>query len=141
MPPISKRQILVVDDDPGIRESLGMLLASEGYDVATADDGISAVSQLNRTVPDLIVTDLEHATNVRHGVNVACTCPLPVDVDCRDEWRLPRGRCACRYHRRQFLSQRTGPQQSAGDNRELDRCEVRLAGMLNESRPRPALDS
>jgi len=41
MPPISKPQILVVDDDPGIRESLGMLLASEGYDVATADDGIA----------------------------------------------------------------------------------------------------
>ena len=58
MPPISKPQVLVVDDDPDIRESLGMLLASEGYDVATADDGITAVSQLTRTVPDLIITDL-----------------------------------------------------------------------------------
>ena len=35
-----------------------MDLASAGYDVATADDGVSAVSQLNRTVPDLIITDL-----------------------------------------------------------------------------------
>ena len=32
-------------------ESLGMLLASEGYDVATADDGISAVSQLKKLYP------------------------------------------------------------------------------------------
>ena len=58
MPSTSKPQILVVDDDAGIRESLGMLLESEGYDVATADDGISAVSQLNSTIPDLIITDL-----------------------------------------------------------------------------------
>ena len=58
MPNRSKAQILVVDDDPGVRESLEMLLMSAGYDVATANDGISAVSYLSRTVPDLIVTDL-----------------------------------------------------------------------------------
>jgi CheY-like chemotaxis protein len=34
----SKPQILVVDDDPSIRESLGMLLISEGYDVAMAPE-------------------------------------------------------------------------------------------------------
>jgi|HubBroStandDraft_4_1064222.scaffolds.fasta_scaffold01517_13 CheY-like chemotaxis protein len=54
----SKAQILVVDDDPTIRTSLGILLLSEGYDVAMADDGVSAVSHLNTSVPDLIVTDL-----------------------------------------------------------------------------------
>jgi CheY-like chemotaxis protein len=35
-----------------------MLLMFAGYDVAMADNGISAVSELNRHVPDLIVTDL-----------------------------------------------------------------------------------
>lgn len=54
----SKAQILVVDDDPSIRESLGLLLMLAGYDVATADDGINAVSHLSRAIPDLIVTDL-----------------------------------------------------------------------------------
>jgi len=58
MPNGSKPQILVVDDDPCIRETLGMLLMSVGYDVAEAENGVSAVSQLSRTVPDLIVTDL-----------------------------------------------------------------------------------
>ena len=58
MPNGSKAQILVVDDEPSIRENLGMLLMSVGYDVAIAENGVSAVSQLNRTVPDLIVTDL-----------------------------------------------------------------------------------
>jgi CheY-like chemotaxis protein len=58
MPSSSKTQILVVDDEPSIRESLGMLLTSAGYDVALAENGVSAVSQLDRAVPDLIVTDL-----------------------------------------------------------------------------------
>jgi len=54
----SKAQILVVDDDPRIRESLGMLLMFAGYDVATAENGVSALLHLNRVLPDLIVTDL-----------------------------------------------------------------------------------
>ncbi len=58
MPNDSKAQILVVDDEPSVRESLGMLLTSAGYEVAMAENGVSAVSQLNRAVPHLIVTDL-----------------------------------------------------------------------------------
>src|ERR1039458_7501426 len=58
MPNGAKPQILVVDDEPCMRESLGMLLVASGYDVAEAEDGVSAVSQLYRTVPDLIITDL-----------------------------------------------------------------------------------
>jgi CheY-like chemotaxis protein len=58
MPKGPKPQILVVDDEPCIRESLGGLLMALGYDVAEADNGVSALSHLNRTIPDLIVTDL-----------------------------------------------------------------------------------
>jgi len=58
MPISSKPRILVVDDEPSIRETLAMLLMSVGYDVAIAENGAAAVSQMNRTVPDLIVTDL-----------------------------------------------------------------------------------
>jgi DNA-binding response OmpR family regulator len=54
----SKPQLLVVDDDPSIRESLGALLTSAGYDVVVAESGVSAVSHLDRTVADLVVTDL-----------------------------------------------------------------------------------
>ncbi len=57
MPHGPKPQILVVDDEPS-RESLGMSLLAAGYDVPGADNGAAAVSQLSRTVPDLIVTDL-----------------------------------------------------------------------------------
>jgi CheY-like chemotaxis protein len=53
-----KRQVLVVDDDPGVRDSVAMLLMSAGYDVAMAEDGLAALSHLNKTTTDVIVSDL-----------------------------------------------------------------------------------
>jgi CheY-like chemotaxis protein len=58
MPNVSRLQILVVDDEEGIRSSLRLLLMTVGYDVAVAENGIKAVSQLSESAPDLIVTDL-----------------------------------------------------------------------------------
>jgi len=54
----SRRQILVVDDEPGIRESLALLLSLEGYEVATAKDGFDALLQIKRSLPDVIISDL-----------------------------------------------------------------------------------
>jgi CheY-like chemotaxis protein len=54
----SKRQVLVVDDDPNVRDSVARLLMSAGYDVASAEDGLAALSHLNKTRPDVIVSDL-----------------------------------------------------------------------------------
>ncbi|MHB8511984.1 MAG: response regulator transcription factor [Actinomycetota bacterium] len=51
-------RILVVDDEPEIRRALGRALAARGYDVATADDGLQAVSSAEGFIPDLIVLDL-----------------------------------------------------------------------------------
>lgn len=59
MPNACKPQILVVDDDPCIRESLGTLLHSMGYDVVIANNGAKALSHLENSLPDLIVTDLQ----------------------------------------------------------------------------------
>ena len=53
-----KPQILIVDDEPSVRECLEMYVVSAGYDVALAENGASAVAQLNRAVPQVIVTDL-----------------------------------------------------------------------------------
>src|SRR6476620_6993914 len=54
----SKRQVLVVDDDESVRESVGMLLTGAGYGVSTARHGFDALLQLRRMQPDLIVSDL-----------------------------------------------------------------------------------
>jgi CheY-like chemotaxis protein len=55
----SRRQILVVDDNPAVRETLAMLLMSAGYNVAVAEDGFGALSELRKTLPDVVVSDLE----------------------------------------------------------------------------------
>jgi CheY-like chemotaxis protein len=58
MPNRSKPQILVVDNEASVRESLAMLLTAAGYDVAAAEDGFDALLHLKRVLPDLIVSDL-----------------------------------------------------------------------------------
>jgi DNA-binding NtrC family response regulator len=51
-------QILVVDDEPGIRELLSEILADEGYDVALAEDASTARSYRQHTRPDLVLLDI-----------------------------------------------------------------------------------
>ena len=58
MATLSKRQVLVVDDDPSVRDSVARLLTSAGYDVAAAEDGLEALLQLNKGMLDVIVSDL-----------------------------------------------------------------------------------
>jgi CheY-like chemotaxis protein len=55
---LSKGRILLVDDDPDVRESMAMLLNEEGYDVRTAEHGFDALLQLRTAVPDVIISDL-----------------------------------------------------------------------------------
>jgi len=61
MPNRSRPQILLVDDEAGIRDSVGMMLTSAGYDVASAKDGFDALLHLKKVLPDF---RLEHAANV-----------------------------------------------------------------------------
>jgi CheY-like chemotaxis protein len=58
MSDISKLQILVVDDDPAVREVMASLLNDAGYDVNTATNGFDALAQLQRVIPELIISDL-----------------------------------------------------------------------------------
>jgi two-component system, OmpR family, response regulator MprA len=50
--------ILVVDDDPPIRRMLERTLVAEGYEVRTAGDGGSALVEVERAAPDLLVLDV-----------------------------------------------------------------------------------
>jgi len=52
------QQILVVDDEPNIREMLRQSLEEEGYKVAEAINGIDAISQAKAVKPDLIILDV-----------------------------------------------------------------------------------
>jgi DNA-binding response OmpR family regulator len=50
--------ILVVDDDPELRELLETYLAQQGYRVSTAGDGIAMDAALADQAPDLVILDL-----------------------------------------------------------------------------------
>ncbi len=50
--------VLVVDDEPQVREIVATYLEREGYDVRTAADGEQALAELARRKPDLMVLDL-----------------------------------------------------------------------------------
>ena len=50
--------ILVVDDDPDIREVLRLVLEGAGYTVRTAVDGQDAVRRIAEQLPDFIILDV-----------------------------------------------------------------------------------
>lgn len=50
--------ILVVDDDPAIRESMARELRVSGYTVVVAADGLEGVRAVETHAPDLVLTDL-----------------------------------------------------------------------------------
>ncbi len=50
--------LLIIDDEPSIRESLETLLTLEGFDVTLAPDGIEGLDLLSRSEFDLLLLDL-----------------------------------------------------------------------------------
>jgi DNA-binding response OmpR family regulator len=52
------KKILVVDDEPSLRDLLELILKREKYEVATAIDGKSALSLAETFKPDLILLDI-----------------------------------------------------------------------------------
>ena len=50
--------VLVVDDDPGVRDVVAGALRDDGYDVRTAATGLGALAAVGDEPPDLVVLDL-----------------------------------------------------------------------------------
>ncbi len=48
-------KILIVDDNPGMREVCSSVLTAAGHSVSVAEDGFAALIRLAEEVPDLIV--------------------------------------------------------------------------------------
>ncbi|MFD7583129.1 response regulator transcription factor, partial [Kitasatospora sp. NPDC059817] len=57
-PTAARRTVLVVEDDPGVRNTLDHLLRFEGYRVLTTTDGQEALELLEHRRPDLAVVDV-----------------------------------------------------------------------------------
>ena len=75
--------ILVVDDDSGIRKLLRYVLESDGYDVCEAINGKAACKVVSENIPDLVLLDMEMPVMDGFGVmevlrNNPDTFDLPV---------------------------------------------------------------
>lgn len=51
-------KILVVDDDPDIRDAISMILESQDYKVTTAKNGAEGLAAIKADKPDLMILDL-----------------------------------------------------------------------------------
>jgi two-component system chemotaxis response regulator CheY len=51
-------RILFVDDDPNMRQLMALHLTNAGYEVQTAEDGITASHSVLDRRPDLIISDV-----------------------------------------------------------------------------------
>src|SRR6186997_37289 len=58
MAAVKEGRVLVVDDEPMVRETLGQVLTDEGYVVDFAVDGETALERVHAARPDVILLDL-----------------------------------------------------------------------------------
>ncbi|MFC1708436.1 response regulator [Candidatus Omnitrophota bacterium] len=56
---MSKTKILIIDDDPDIREVLNITLTQEGYDVIEAPDGQEGLKLAQTKNPNLVIVDFK----------------------------------------------------------------------------------
>jgi len=80
---MSKRRILVVDDEPDIVRSLTLRLNSAGYEVLSALDGTSATKKAIEEQPELIIMDIGMPAGNGHVVverlrNIEDTSRIPI---------------------------------------------------------------
>ena len=55
---MTNSKILIVDDDPDLRQALRLRLRANHYDTVHAGDGYSAIAQAYKEHPNLIILDL-----------------------------------------------------------------------------------
>jgi two-component system, NtrC family, response regulator PilR len=65
---VSKPRILIVDDEPSLREMLGIVLRRDGFDVIIAANGTQAIELLQRERVDLLLSDIRMPD--KNGVEV-----------------------------------------------------------------------
>ncbi|MCM8766112.1 MAG: response regulator [Candidatus Omnitrophica bacterium] len=54
---MTKKRILIVDDEPDVRDVLRIVLEAEGYEIIEAGDGEEGLEKVSKRPPDLIILD------------------------------------------------------------------------------------
>jgi CheY-like chemotaxis protein len=56
--PTTRKNLLIVDDDPLLRASLCQIFEQSGHTVRSAEDGFSALCEIRYKTPDILISDL-----------------------------------------------------------------------------------
>jgi DNA-binding NtrC family response regulator len=53
------KRVLIIDDDPGVRESFLAALAAQNYDLEAVESGLAGLESASQQRPDLVFLDLK----------------------------------------------------------------------------------
>ena len=134
-----KTHLLVVEDEPIIRELFSTLLQAAGYSVAQAEDGFSALEEVRRRRPALILSDLNMPRMTGFELLSVIRPPLSLRSRHRHERSLPRWRGPRRRSRRRLLPEVRPPHQHLGrGHRRPAPIQNRRPAAPSRHRSRPA---
>ena len=74
---MTKTRILVIEDEPRMRDNIATILKMEGYEVSEAADGVEGIEICKQIQPDLILCDISMPNLDGHGTLLAL----------RDDWQ------------------------------------------------------
>src|SRR5882757_9083156 len=79
---MSSGRILIADDEPSVRDSVGYALAQEGFEVTPAADGDEASILLGEGIPfDLLILDIIRDVRARSAVPIIVLTAKDAEVD------------------------------------------------------------
>lgn len=93
-PPVDRQTLLVVDDNPMIREVLGVYCSAKGFNVVEAEDGVEAYRMTVQHHPAFVVLDYKMpnldgryaAELIREAAPDATIIALSAFLDSKPEW-------------------------------------------------------